>query len=1161
MSSFKVQFALLTKRRFAPLFATNLLDVVNDNLFKTGLLIMASYGLYRALPNMAAMLATVATGVFILPFFLFSALGGQVADAWERARTVKLLKGAEVAIMAIGLVGFQTQSILLLLFALFLLGVHSAMYGPLKYAILPQQLRAGEILGATGMMEAGSFVAILTGQLLGGLATPLATGVMTCGFAGVGFLASLAIAPAPPAASGGRIDLNIPVVSYRLVRMALAIRPVRLAVFGIAWFYAVGAILLGELIPLVQGVLRAPQSVAVLFLTIFSVGVALGALGVNRLLNGEVSPRFAPVSLLALAAFLLDLAWTVSGFHSGGRALSLTTFLATPASWRMALDLAGIAVGGGVFVIPLLAVLQTQSPPEERSRILAGNNIVNAGVTVGAIAVAGLLLQFGVSIAAIVAMTGVATLAGGLFGCVILPETVVKSLVRWGLRRLYRVELHGAQNMPQPDEGAVVVANHVSFLDAALLAAFLPGRPSFAINPGIFAAWWMKPVLPFFDAFPVDAASPLSIKAMVKAVREGRTLVVFPEGRITETGGLMKVFAGSAMVADKAGAPLVAVRVDGPQYSRFSLLKGKMRMRRFPRVRLTVLPPERLDLSVATSSRKRRVLAAERLYQIMSGMMFATSDIDRTLFQALLDARTIHGAKAAAVEDAKRIPLTYDRLIVGARVLGRALEAGTALNEAVGLMLPNVNAGVAAFFALQATGRVAAMLNYTAGAANLQAACDAAAVKMVVTSRAFVEQAKLEAAVQRLEASGRRIIWLEDVAEGIGALAKLRGLLADRFAADSVGDPNAPAAILFTSGSEGAPKGVALSHRNLLANCAQVAARIDFNPTDRVMNALPMFHAFGLTGATLLPILNGVRTLLYPNPLHHATVVAFVYDAKATILFGSDTFLSGYARVATPYDFFSLRYIFAGAEPVRPETRAVFSDKFGLRLLEGYGVTECSPVIAVNSPMHSKTGTVGQLVPGLEARLEDVDGIEEGRRLVVRGPNVMAGYYHAEAPGVLAPPEDGWHDTGDVVTVDEEGFVTIRGRVKRFAKIGGEMVSLAAVEGYAAALWPDAAHAVVARPDARKGEQLVLFTTASGAKASTLLAWGRDHGVAELALPRDVRVLEALPLLGSGKPDYVTMRSCQERGNLSAVGRPEGQKAGGDPCIPSVTTVTASRRT
>ncbi len=1126
------ELSLLASRRFAPLFLTNLLGVFNDNLFKTGLLIMASYGLFRADPSRAATLATVATALFILPFFLFSAVAGQVADAWERTRLVRLIKLAEVGIMALGLAGFATGSIPLLLGALFLMGVHSACYGPLKYAILPQHLGADEILGGTGVMEAGGFVAILGGQLLAGMVAPRQAGLIACTLACAGLAASLAIPRAPPAAPGGRIELNVARVSWALVRKARAIRPVWLSILANAWFYAVGAVLLGELIPLVKGMLHARQAVAVLFLAIFSVGVAAGSLLVNSLLKGQVSARFTPVSALLLGVLLLDLSVAVGGFPVQKQDLGLLAFCALPSAWRVMADLAAISVCGGVYVIPLYAILQTRSPPDQRSRILAANNIVNAGITVATLAVATGLLQLGLGVAALLALMGVATLGVGLAACAVLPESVVKPVVRAVLRTLYRVELSGREHMPPPGQGSVVVVNHLSYLDALLIAAFLPGRPSFAVHTRILQAWWMQPLRPFFDAFPVDIAHPLSAKAMIRAVQEGRTVVVFPEGRITVTGALMKVFAGPAVIADRAGAPVVPVRLDGPQHTPFSHMKGKLRLRLFPRVRLTILAPRRIDLEGAGVGRKRRALASERLYDIMSEMMFVTSDVERTLWRTLLDTRAIHGGKALAVEDAGRRPLSYDRLVIGARLLARALEPHTAAGEAVGLMLPNVTPAVVSFFALQAGGRTPAMLNYTSGPAQLEAACDAAAVRTVITARAFVDQARLQGAVARLEASGRRILWLEELAGGIGRLAKLRALLADRVARAPPRRPReaeAPAVILFTSGTEGAPKGVVLSHRNILANCAQVAARIDFNPTDRVFNALPMFHSFGLTGGTLLPILNGVRTLLYPNPLHYGTIPAFAYDASATILFGSDTFLSGYARMAQPYDFYSLRYIFAGAERVRPQTRTIYAEKFGVRILEGYGATECSPVIAVNSPMHFKAGSVGQLLPGMEARIEPVAGIEAGGQLFVRGPNVMAGYLRADAPGALQPPEGGWHDTGDIVSLDAAGFVTICGRVKRFAKIGGEMVSLGAAEGYAAALWPQAAHAVVARPDPRKGEELVLFTTAPEATAQALLAWGRSQGVSELALPRDVRRVEAIATLGAGKPDYVALNATARR--------------------------------
>jgi acyl-[acyl-carrier-protein]-phospholipid O-acyltransferase/long-chain-fatty-acid--[acyl-carrier-protein] ligase len=1121
------ELSLLTKRRFAPMFIVQFLGAFNDNLLKFAMLFLANFTIFVKEPGKAEMLAAVATGLFMAPYFLFSALAGQLADRIDKARLIRWIKLAEVLIMMIGLAGFWFQSIAALLTALFLMGLHSTLFGPVKYSILPQHLGEHEIMGGTGLIEGGTFLAILGGQLLAGLIMPWQAGLTAMGVAALGYLVALAIPLAPPIRGDHPIDWNVLRGTAEILRTASDGRGVWLSILGISWFFAAGAVLVAEFAPLVSGTLAAKQEVATLFLVIFSVTIAIGSLAVNMFLGGEVSARYVPISALVLAMGMIDLSISTSGFSARTAGASIAQFVATPGAGRILVDLLVIAFAGGMFIVPLYAILQVASPPAERSRIIAANNIVNAGVAVLCVLAVTGLLALGVKVPGLVGALGFATLVVALVSIWLLPETLFKSTIRLALRMLYRVEVTGIENMPKPGERAVVVVNHLSLLDGVLLGAFLPGKPTFAINTQVARAWWVRPFLGLFEAFPVDPTNPMAAKAMVKAVREGRTLVIFPEGRITVTGALMKVFDGPGMIADKANAPIIPLRLDGPQYTPMSYMGDKVRRRWFPKITLSVLPPRRFSIKGEMSARERRAIAGRQLYDEMSRMIFDTTDIDRTLFGALCDARAIHGGKAPLLEDAQRDPIGYDRLLIAASLLGRKLAHATRQGEAVGLLLPNINGVAVAFFGLQAQGRVPAMLNFTAGLSNLRSACTTAEIRTIVTARAFIEQAKLQETIAALESDGLKVLCLEEIGATIGSGAKLwaalnRGGIARRHRRLGIA-PDAPAVILFTSGSEGTPKGVVLTHRNLLANCAQLAARIDFNASDVVLNALPVFHSFGLTGGTLLPLLNGIHTVLYPSPLHYRIVPALAYDCNATILFGTDTFLSGYARMAHGYDFYSVRYIFAGAERVRDETRKVYAEKFGLRILEGYGATEAAPVIAVNTPMHYQAGTVGRLLPAIEARLDKVPGIAEGGRLFIRGPNVMAGYFLASDPGRLRPPEGGWHDTGDIVTFDEAGFCTIRGRAKRFAKIGGEMVSLPAVESYAAAVWPGAEHAVVTRPDPRKGEQLVLFTTAKEAAPKALQDWAKANGITELMVPREIRSLECLPVLGTGKVDYVTL--------------------------------------
>jgi acyl-[acyl-carrier-protein]-phospholipid O-acyltransferase/long-chain-fatty-acid--[acyl-carrier-protein] ligase len=698
---------------------------------------------------------------------------------------------------------------------------------------------------------------------------------------------------------------------------------------------------------------------------------------------------------------------------------------------------------------------------------------------------------------------------------------------------LYRVRVEGLEHYVAAGPRVLIVANHTSFLDAVLLVVFLPDRLTFAIDPRIAGLWWVRPFLAFVDVLQVDPTSPFSTKSLIGVLRAGRRAVIFPEGRITVTGALMKIYHGPAFVADRAEAAILPLHISGAQYTPFSLLGGRVRRRWFPQIRLTMLPPRRLELAADLRGAARRREAAKRLSDIMVELVYRTTNHRRTIVDALLEARRVHGGRHVIAEDLDRSPMTYDQLLTRALILSRVVERDTEPAERVGLLLPG---SIPALVGVQFAGRVPAMLNFTAGTDGMLAACETAKIRTIYTSHRFTEQAKLDAVLQQL-GEGLRIRWLEDVAQGVGRVARIAGWLRSRSVggqrALGVSQPDDPAVVLFTAGTEGMPKGVVLSHANLLANQAQIAARVDFGPTDLVLNTLPPFHAFGLTTGTILPILSGVKVFLYPSPLDYRAIPEVAYETGATIMFGTNTFLKGYARFAHPYDFHRVRYVFAGAERLEPETRQTWIEKFGLRILEGYGATETSPVLATNTAMEYRTGSVGRLLPGIEHYLEAVTGLERGGRFCVRGPNVMLGYLRHERPGRLEPPHtargEGWYDTGDIVTIDPEGFVTVEGRAKRFAKVGGEMVSLAVVERLASRAWPDHQHAAVTVPDPRRGEQVVLVTEHAGARRQDLLPAAQAEGLSELHLPRKIVRVDALPLLGAGKADYVAARELAEK--------------------------------
>ncbi|MGB4811936.1 MAG: bifunctional acyl-ACP--phospholipid O-acyltransferase/long-chain-fatty-acid--ACP ligase [Methylophilaceae bacterium] len=708
---------------------------------------------------------------------------------------------------------------------------------------------------------------------------------------------------------------------------------------------------------------------------------------------------------------------------------------------------------------------------------------------------------------------------------------MIAGVLRAICKVLFRVDVSGIENVPKED-GILIVANHESFLDGLLLGLFLPKAATFIVHTSVLNRWSFRQALRLTPHLPVDPSSPLAMKKVIKLLEAGKNVVIFPEGRITLTGSLMKVYDGPGFVAAKTGVKILPVRIDGAAESYFGRLSSHHPRRLLPKVSLTIMPTTSVVMPKSThhsfpTGKQRRRMAGEGMRSVMQKMLFQAQK-SRTLFEAFLEAKDKFGDGYKLIEDVNEAEETYQDLLKKSLALGRIVTKVSVANETVGVLMPNVTNTVALILGMNAFNRIPALINYTSGTSGMQNACIAANIKTVITSHKFIETAKLESTIAGL--NDLNILYLEDLRAQFSVLDRvwLMGYaLHFPRAAMSVNKPNEPAIVLFTSGSEGKPKGVVHSHKSVLSNISQVMAVLDINPTDKLMLVLPLFHAFGFL-ASMLFTFNGAKMVVFPSPLQYKVIPEVIYDRGCTVFVATSTFLANYAKFAHPYDFYKLKIVLSGAEKLNEEVRKTYQEKFGIRILEAYGATECAPGLAINTPMANLNGSVGQFLPGMDHKLESISGITTGGLLHVRGENVMMGYYLYDAPGVLKPPEDGWYNTGDIVEVDAQGFVHIKGRVKRFAKVAGEMVSLEVVEQIANTAAPDHQHAASTQADLQRGESIILFTTAPDLKREDLQTVAKNTGSPEIAIARKIIRIDSLPILGTGKTDYVTLKQMAE---------------------------------
>lgn len=702
---------------------------------------------------------------------------------------------------------------------------------------------------------------------------------------------------------------------------------------------------------------------------------------------------------------------------------------------------------------------------------------------------------------------------------------IVKSVLRSVVKFFFKVETQDLEKITtnlQKSNKNMFVCNHPSFMDGIMLGLFLPCDPVFLVHTTIFKRPLFRFLLQFVDTLTIEPSSPMALKTLATAINNGRPVVIFPEGRITVTGGLMKVYEGSAFIAAKTGANIIPITLKGLLKSKISRMGHTYPKSWFPKVSIIAHEPVTIETNPALSAKLRRKEAGEKLRRILQLSGFESMDTNQSIYKTFTEAMYYFGEKHIVIEDLDRTEINYKKLNLMVHGLGYLTSKFTNQGEYVGLLLPNTPACAATFLGLSAYNRIPAMLNYTMSKEAFTSCLKSAVVKTVVTARQFIEKGKLHHLVEATESLGIKVIYLEDLKAGVTLSDKLTIKIRSIYKWHETVNSDQPAVVLFTSGSEGNPKGVVLSHKAILSNIAQIRSIIDIMFEDKVCNVLPMFHSFGLTAGTLLPILSGTRLLLYVSPLHYRVVPELIYDRNCTIMFGTNTFLFNYAKNAHNYDFYKLRYVVAGAEKVSDVTRNMWFEKFGLRILEGYGATECAPVISVNTPMANRFGTVGQFLPGVNHKLEEIPGVAGGK-LHLSGPNLMSGYLKDDKPGVLQPCGQ-WYDTGDIVTVSDDGFVTIQGRVKRFVKIAGEMVSLEAVDKVVG-FCSDKLCATSSAPDANKGEKIILFTLDETLTKEKIRAVIAEKNQSNLMMPAEVRIVKEIPLLGSGKVDYQKLKT------------------------------------
>jgi acyl-[acyl-carrier-protein]-phospholipid O-acyltransferase/long-chain-fatty-acid--[acyl-carrier-protein] ligase len=1116
---------ILRIRGFSFFFWTQFLGAFNDNFYKiivtlVALDIPASAGGGKDYIPLIG-------GLFIFPFLLFSGYSGYLADVHSKRNVLVAVKCFEIFAMGLGVLAFLLGRVELMLAVVFLMGVHSTVFSPAKYGILPEMLPEGDLSRGNGLLEMSTFMAIILGTSLGGTAYESWKhhldwiGMILVAVAVLGTLTSLGITKVPPSGSAKKFVPNPAAEIFQGAQRLYQDRTLWLTVMGISYFWFLGAFLQMALPLYGKEILSLGETRIGLLWTFTALGVGAGSLMAGRLSGDKIELGLVPLGAIGMGIPTFALFFITPSFAAAGIALVCMGFFA------------------GFFAVPLNALLQQRAERGAKGQFIATNNVFNTiGVLMAAALLWVLVTPLKLSADLHIIALGVLTCAMTIYVLRLLPDVSVRFVLWLLTHSLYRIRVVGQHNIPGQGP-ALLVSNHVSFVDSLMIGASMPRFVRFMLLREYYDIRWLKWLFRLMKVIPIVPTTRHGIMDSLRRSRAeleaGEVVCVFAEGAISRTGHLLPFKRGFEKIVEGSSVPIIPVHLDRLWGSVFSFKQG-----RFFWKRPTLLPYP------VTVSFGAPLPASANVQELRQAVQELESEAARQRRRPrdLLHAKFIATAKrrwfSFCMADSTGTELTFGRALVAARLLARWVRRSAAGESMVGVLLPASVGGAMANIAVSLAGKVPVNLNFTAGADAMRAALELCGIKTILTSRLFLSRAGLQ------ERPG--MVFLEELRKTFTPLEKTSALLSSlllparllQWRHSKNQKPDDLATVIFSSGSTGAPKGVMLSHHNIVCNIEGIEQVFQFTPVDRIMGVLPLFHSFGFTGTIWLPLIAGFGAVYHPNPTDAKTIGETVKKYRATLFISTPTFYGGYLRRCSAEEFASLRYVISGAEKLREPIARDYKEKYGIEILEGYGCTELAPVVSVNVPdvvydnekqIGNKPGTVGHPIPGVAVKVIDPDGGHalpygaEGM-LLAKGGNVMLGY--------LGQPEltaeavrDGWYVTGDIASLDEDGFIRITDRRSRFSKIGGEMVPHVRIEEAINEILGSAASAVTAIADEQRGEKLVAFYSANGMTAHELWRKLNQSDLPKLWIPKreNLHEVDALPLLGSGKVDLKRVKA------------------------------------